>query len=155
FGQPHDVSYGRPTRILRQRLPGRRLNLHSAFRGGVVARIYHDNAGAVLRFARTKAEEATPAGAAGSLAFDETTNAALAQQIADDPLAYLVSGGQLRRGGQAVAIAADSASKQERDDFDAALTAYLADMQTYLGIADSATNVQVRDQVKRLTQGMV
>lgn len=68
---------------------------------------------------------------------------------------HSIVAGQVRRKGIVFPLAGDGAVKQERDDFDGAVTAYLVEMQSYLAIADAATAAQVRDQTKRLTQGIV
>ena len=125
-----------------------------------MAKFYRDLQGnyGLRRNADEEARAAVPAGAT-VVAFDEATN----QDILDslDGKAgfrwqdHTISGGQILRAGVPLTITPDGSTKQERDDFDAAAAAYLADMQAYLAIADTATNIQVRDQVKRLTQGVV
>lgn len=125
-----------------------------------MARLYYHTSGALLRLNVTEADEAregSPAGSAGFLEFDETTNAAalasLAGQSGGRWQDHTVTAGQLRRSGVLVPLQADSPERTERQDFDQAAAAYLADLQAYLAIADTATQAQVREQVKRLTQG--
>lgn len=86
--------------------------------------------------------------------FDPSTNAHVLDAFSGDYNSHSLSAGVLSRNGTPVLFAADSQDRQDKSDFDTQLSAFQAAMQTYLGIADAATNAQVRDQVKRLTQGM-
>lgn len=106
----------------------------------------------------TQAEERqfpVPAGATDVIVFDESTNQDVISAFNSDYNSHSLVGGVLSRNGTPVSFASDSPEKVDRDDFDTQLAAYYTAMQNYLAIADSATNAQVRDQVKRLTQGMV
>lgn len=92
--------------------------------------------------------------------FDERTNQVILDSLSGrvPPFRWqdhAISGAQILRAGVPMAIAADSPEKQERSDFDAAFAAYVADLQAYLVIADTATAAQVREQTKRLSQGML
>lgn len=96
-----------------------------------------------------------PAGATDIVVFDEAKNDGVIAAFATDYNSFSLSGGVLRRNGTPVTFAADGEKRQDSSAFNAALSQYLADLNAYLSIADSATNAQVRTQAKLLTQGMI
>lgn len=78
-----------------------------------MATLYADSTGAILRFTQTPADElayGSPPGAAFTLTFDPTTNAATVQALNTDWNSFAMPGGTLQRNGAAVTIAAPSAT---------------------------------------------
>ena len=122
-----------------------------------MARVWYDAAGAILRLAANDAEEAefaarSPlAGAAGSLAFDEATNATLVADLGADWNAYACPAGVLKKGGVNVTINADGAAKAEIDDLLSQAAGAISANNTYIALA-SPTNAQTAAQVKALSQ---
>lgn len=119
-----------------------------------MARIWYDAGGAILRVAANDAEEArhvAPAGAAGSVAFDEQTNASVLAELASAWQAHTCPAGVLKRDGVTVSIAADGQTKTDRSNWDQQYAAFVAACNTYLGLA-SPTNAQVVAQVRLMTQ---
>src|SRR4051794_14886698 len=105
-----------------------------------MARIWYAAGGPILRLAKTDAEEdryGAPAGAAGSLAFDETTNAAALSALDTDWNAHTCPGGVLKRNGVNVALAADAADTADRKAVRANLPALFAALR-----AGTATGAQ-------------
>lgn len=104
------------------------------------------------------ADEEAPAGAE-VVEFDEATNQGLIDSLSGKDgfqwQDHEIVSGQILRSGQVVTLNPDSSEVAERKDFDSVVASYLSDMQAYMAIADTATNQQVRDQVKKLTQGMI
>lgn len=113
----------------------------------------------VVCLRKSAAEEAgpmaVPPDATDIIEFDERTNTAVIAAFNADCNSHTLIAGVLRKNGQVVNFSADSSDGADRREFDDQLATYYAAMQNYLAIADTATNAQVRDQVKRLTQGMV
>jgi hypothetical protein len=121
-----------------------------------MAKLYH-NGSSLLGLRKTSAEESLypiPNGVS-VIEFDNDTNASVLQGLNTEWNSHSIVGGQLHRNGSPVTINADSTKTTSRKDFDSVVDAYITDLQTYLTIADSATNAQVRAQTKLLTQGMI
>lgn len=107
-----------------------------------MARLWYDAAGAILRVCRDDAEEArygAPPGAAGSVAFDESANAAAIAGLAADWQAHTCSAGTLRRNGSPVALAADDPATTARRQAKTQGAALLAALR-----AGTATGAQVQ-----------
>jgi hypothetical protein len=97
---------------------------------------------------RDVATEPVPADATEVLTFDEEANAALADAIEADTLAYSLSGGVLSRGGQAQTIAPETDAR----GFVSNLEAMIADLDAIIAGVDASSNAQLRDAVKRLAR---
>jgi hypothetical protein len=108
-----------------------------------MAILYSDASGALLRLVGTPNEGdfPAPAGAASTLTFDESTNAATVASLLAEWSAYRLVSGQLSRGGQAVTIAAPSAAYTQRQQVYQQAQQILSDMDAYLALS-SPTNAQ-------------
>lgn len=124
-----------------------------------MAKLYHTN-GTPYRFAKTIEEEERGVTGPTFVEFDETVNPAVAQQIADAPLAYRVVGTEIRRDGTPVGIAADSPGwtarrelRQQVTDRLAEVAQVVTDADTCIATVDASTNAQLRTLVKTQARG--
>lgn len=98
------------------------------------------------------AHDAIPAGATNVTTFDDSTNAALLNDLARSTDPYSFVGGTLRKNGSAVTINADSAERQEQSDFDAAIAAAISDCDQIIALSSPANATQLTSAVKNLAQ---
>ena len=76
-------------------------------------RLHYDATGHLLHGLYREPPETPPAGTAGHIDIDETTNAALFEEVREHwTERFRVVGGQLQRGGQPVTIAGPSPEQQ-------------------------------------------
>ena len=94
-----------------------------------MAKFFYRSDGSCLAFARDAEMEVrvrlnadNPEAAGPAFEFDETTNVSLCNDIAANSPRYSCSGGLLRKDGSVVAVAANSAAKDEREDFSSSLS---------------------------------
>lgn len=120
-----------------------------------MAKVFENSGRVEYRTATDETKHPIPGTATNVTEFDEASNPQLLTDLKASTDQFAFVAGQLRKSGQAVTISADSAETAEKKDFDAVVNNYIADLQAYLTIADSATNAQVRAQTKLLTQGMI
>jgi hypothetical protein len=122
-----------------------------------MARIYADANGALLRLLKNADEEAqygAPAGAVGTLDFDEATNAGVLDGIVADWDAHTLIGGVLSRAGVAVPIAAPGQQFAARQQLAAAkqtIQGNASGLSAYRGLS-SPTNAQTVAAVKALCE---
>ena len=91
-----------------------------------MASLYADSVGTIIRAILSDQDAQTvgaPVSPAFTLAFDETTNAALAADYRAGPLAYTMPNGTLTKNGQAVTITAPSQDYQTLQLIRQAITA--------------------------------
>lgn len=83
-----------------------------------MATIHHAADGSLLRLLQTEREEADyptpPPGTAGTVTFDESSNAGVVAALNADWNSHRVAGGKLQRSGADVTIAADSPERAAR-----------------------------------------
>ena len=115
-----------------------------------MARIWYNGAGKILRLVKTDAEEAfhgAPAGAAGSVAFDETTNTAALADFDSNCAAHTCPAGVLKKNGVDVTIQPDGPKKTDATDFASNYDATMTDLDAIISQAQAGfANNNQRDQ---------